>query len=386
MKIELSDNLLFKLILITPLTMQIQRMFDAANRVSVGLVLIVLLYLVVRKCNKQDFLLVFLYTIYFMISWTNINAQFFYSNMLFFFPLWYLYLVYTGRRYIEFAECIQNNLWLIKRVVILWSIIVIISAPLSSSYIDFQFRSFTQGPFRLAPTALMIAVLIWIYACETGNKKFLVWILVPFISIAFTGCRSYTIIMLIFAFYAYYGICEHKIYFYLTIIPVIALVAIGLSQTSFIAKFEAAINNPHVKDPLIAITSGRSLMWTYAVEKFRNANIFIKLFGGGLTHSYEIFYEMNGSAIWAHNDLFEMLNCHGIVGVILYIYVFVRFTKKASQFNQLTKLQFCIFIGVNLVNACINGLYVYNTALLTIPFLWHGLSYDFAKIKHGEEI
>lgn len=382
MKVRVSDDLLVKLILLTPLTMQIQRIVDAVNRLSVGLVLVVLLYLVIEKCSKRDVLIVFLYSCFFLLSWLNINMQFFYSNMLFFFPLWYMYLVYAGRRYNQFTRCISNNLNLIKKVIIVWCVLVIISAPLPSSYEDFQFRSFTQGPFRLAPTALMIAVLIWIYVCETNNRVFLAWIIVPFMAIAFSGCRSYTIVMLIFIFYVYYGFCKKKSTFYFTIIPMICLVALGLSHTSFVMKFQDAINNPHVTDKMVALTSGRSLMWTYALKKFGESNIIIKLFGGGLTHSYEIFYEMNGSAIWAHNDFFEMINCHGVIGLILYIAIFIRFIKMARIKKNLTKLQLIIFIGVNLVNAAINGLYVYNTALLTIPLLWYGLSYDFSKHKN----
>lgn len=382
MKITLSDNLLFKLLLLTPLTMQIQRILDAANRLSVGVFLLLMLILILKKCTISDCLLVIVYSSMFIVSCMNINPDYFYSNLLFFFPLWYLYLVYSGRRFNQFiVQGVKRNLNFIKYVIIIWCLSVIISIPFSSSYVDFQFRSFTQGPFRLAPTALMIAILIWIYACEKGNKLFLLLIIIPFLAIAFSGCRSYTIVMLTFLFYVYYGFCNNKIYFLISIVPVIIGVVFGLSKTSFFTKFDVALNNPYVTNKLTALTSGRSMMWEYALWDFGNANWFVKLFGGGITHSYEIFYEMNGSVIWAHNDFFEMLICHGIVGLFLYNFVFIRFVCCVNKKNRLTTFQFLIFIAVNLINASINGLYVYNTALLSIPLLWYGLAYDFKYVN-----
>lgn len=209
--------------------------------------------------------------------------------------------------------------------------------------------------------------------------------LIPFVAMVATGSRTYTIIMLVMIALAFYNFFEKKQYFWLMLIPCVLLVIDVLAGSQFILKFQRAMNNKYVDDSLAAMTSNRSVFWSGELQLFKQAGIIEKLFGGGLTSSYVKNVYLTGQAIWAHNDFLEALNAHGLVGLLLYLYCFFKayiFYKRKYKF---TFIQMITFLFCLLFNAFFNGLYVYTTAMLSIPFLAYAVTLDFGLLRLKDE-
>ena len=147
---------------------------------------------------------------------------------------------------------------------------------------------------------------------------------------------------------------------------------------------ESAINNKYVDNPLAAFTSGRSTIWLGEIKLFLKANIFEQLLGEGITSSYVKNVSITGQEIWAHNDYMEILNCHGILGIILYIYTILEFSTMSLKHLKLSFKSKIIFWTIFLFNAFFNGVYVYATAMLSIPFTIYALSFDFKTLRNSE--
>lgn len=361
------DEILIKLVMLAPFTMLIQPYIDWSNKVLVGSLLIIVIsaFVVKRRLVKSVLILIFGSMYLFLYSLININFDYFNVNMLFYFPLWTLFLHYMAMNIKPIEESIKKSLVYIKFMVVMWCVIVTISIPLKGSYINGMFKSFAQGPFRYAPTALFMSVMIWLLVEGYKNKKWLVLEIVPFVTISMTGSRTYTIVnILILSVIVVMNVKKFRSLFFpgLLILPPSYFF---IMNSQFMLKFNNSISNPYVKDRLAAVTSNRSVFWIGEISLFLKADIGEQLFGGGITSSFVKNVLISGQAIWAHNDFLEILNAHGLIGLVFYSIPFFHLFKKIDL-NVKSKM--IIFI-ICFLNAFFNGLYVYISATLAIPFL-----------------
>ena len=306
--------------------------------------------------------------------------------MIFYFPIWALYLTYLTNYYNEFIDTFVKNLRFVKWLINIWCFLICLSMIIPSSYegngvLVGNFKSFSEGSFRIAPTILLMGIIIWLYSAYSGEKNYILLFIIPFISIALTGSRTYMLLFLILFIKVFYSFFRKKIYFFLLLIPVLIVIWNMVVNTAIADKFYDAINNKYVTDPLARFTSGRSVFWEGEIDLFFKARMIEQLFGGGLTSSFTKNMIISNQAIWAHNDFLEVLNAHGVVGVYLYITFFIRFYKRAVKSLKIDKISKVIFLIICIANAMINGLYVYITAALAIPFLLQSMNVDFKKIN-----
>lgn len=78
--------------------------------------------------------------------------------------------------------------------------------------------------------------------------------------------------------------------------------------------------------------SGRTELWKNAIDMFKNANVFTKLFGFGTgTARYDMLHLGYSKVSVVHNIFLETLVELGIIGVIIYSVAIISFTKKAFQ-------------------------------------------------------
>lgn len=376
------NDILMKLILVSPLAMLVQRVFDAANRVIVGGILVCLVLCLLKgTMNKSKLGIISVGMLVFLFSLTNIDKRYFSINMLFYYPLWIIYLCFAADSYEKMIIAFKNNKSFTRIVIWLWCILVVISSFIPSSYNRGDFRSFTEGNFRFAPTVFFMASLIWVYCGMFKERKYMIFMIVPFISMIATGSRTYAIILLILDALAFYNFFEKKVYFWMLLIPAILLVADVLAESQFILKFYRALENKYAISVLAALTSNRSVFWAGELRLFGEAGIIEKLFGGGLTSSYVKNVSITNQAIWAHNDFLEALNAHGLVGLLIYVSCFLIMYKRFNSRLRYKFIQKTVFLSCLILNAFFNGLYVYTTAMLSIPFLGYAVTIDFAEIK-----
>ena len=374
-------DILMQLVLVSPLAMLLQNRIDSINRLLVGGIIIGLMIATFlrKRLNRRSALALISTCIVFGYSLFNINYRYFSVNMLFYFPLWVLYLLYSVDFTKFMMESFKRNKIVARAVIWVWSILVLISFALPSSYTNGDFHSFAQGNFRFAPTVFFMGALIWAYSGMFEDKRYLIFMIVPFIAMIATGSRTYTVIMLIMFALAFYNYFENKKFFWILLMPAFFLVVDVLAGSQFVSKFQRVMGNKYVKDPLAAITSNRSVFWLGELHLFESAGILEKLLGGGLTSSFVKNVSISGQAIWAHNDFLEVLNAHGICGILIYFLCFFRAFKSYNKCYRYTLIQKLTFLSCLLLNAFFNGLYVYTTAMLSIPFFAYAVTIDFGK-------
>lgn len=366
----------------TPIAMLLQSKIDFVNKILVGGILVFLVFEMVQggKVNKKTFISILISALVFSYSLLDIDFTYFSINMLFYFPLWTLYLCYIVNSHERMMTAFKKNKRFATAVIWIWSALVIISFFFPRSYsAEGDFQSFSNGNFRFAPTVFFMAAFIWAYAGVFFKKRYMFFMLVPFAAMIATGSRTYTIILLILMALAFYNYFEQKRYFVLLMIPCFLLVIYVLGESAFFDKFERVMNNQYVSDPLAALTSNRSVFWSGELKMYKDAGILEKILGGGLTSSYVKNVHISGQAIWAHNDFLEVLNAHGLIGLIIYIKLFMEaflFLKRRYNYSI---IQEATFLLCCLLNAFFNGLYVYITAMLAIPFLAYAVTIDFSK-------
>lgn len=381
------NSLLIKLIMLTPISMLIQRQFDAVNKLVVGLIFVLLVFcnLLNKHIRKNTFILMLFGCLIFVYSFINVDRQYFSINMLFYYPIWILYLCYSVDCHDNLWNAFYKNKSFIRLIIWLWSILVVISFFLPSSYNAGEFQSFTTGNFRFAPTVFFMSVIIWAYAGYFNKKKYMYFMIIPFVAMIATGSRTYTIILLILISLAFYSFFKNKKNFIVMMIPCMLLVINVLYDSAFTEKFSRAMGNQYVSDPLAALTSNRSVFWLGEIKMFLHAGIIEKLLGGGLTASYVKNVKITGQAIWAHNDFLEMINAHGLLGLIVYTACFFKYYKFAKKIHKYKKSSSMVFILCCFLNAFFNGLYVYTTATLAIPFFGYAVTVDYSKSSKNIE-
>ena len=382
------DYFLVKFILLTPLTMLLQRLFNPANKVLMACILLMLVWNMARSgIQKKTFILIFFSIALFAYSIIIMNSKYLNNvNMYIYFPMWVLYLGYLHDHYMEVINAFINNLHFAQIIIFVWCFLIVISMFFPSSYANqhgnwgttgASFQSFSEGAFRLAPTLLFMAIIIWLYSYYSNKRNYMYLMIIPFVATIMTNARTYAIIMIFIFFKAFKSFFKNKMDFYILLIPSIIAVAYIVVNSGIGSKFYDTFNNPYVSDPISGVTSGRSIFWAGEIEMFFEAGIVEKMLGGGLTASYVKNVQISGQAIWAHNDFLEVLNCHGLIGVFLYIYLFLRFFRVVHSKLKIDRFGEFVFLMVNFVNAMVNGLYVYTTAMLVIPFLLQAMTADF---------
>ena len=91
--------------------------------------------------------------------------------------------------------------------------------PLYNSNMLFYYGlSITGDSFRLAPTCLMIVTLVLGLYCLTKSKKYLFYTIIPMYGFLMCGSRTYLGIGLLVVLAFWYIYCEKKRYFYFLLI------------------------------------------------------------------------------------------------------------------------------------------------------------------------
>lgn len=181
-----------------------------------------------------------------------------------------------------------------------------------------------------------------------------------------SGARTYVVsLFIIYIIYYIYYIKRIKIKWIIT--PVVILIGIYIFiNSNIITKFI----NPtgYFKNSGIDIfTNGRTVFWLIDINAFFDMGILYKMIGNGFDYPYYInnfYYKLN---IWAHNDFIDILLSIGIIGIVVYIAVIVKFSRKLYSCLglKLALLPIAYFIII----AFFNGIFPYSHYLFSFIVL-----------------
>lgn len=372
MKIKINiHNVIFLIFLIIPITTLLQgfTIFSNINRIMMAIMLILLSIEVLMK-NKsiKDWILLILFVINIITAVIVTGESAKYINDIFYFPSWFLILIYAKENFEKIETIIENKQKIIKCFIWIWNIMVIISLFFSSSYTNHwgdgrYFKSFSNGEHRFANTAIYMLVLTFIIYLKSKKKLYIMLTLVPIITIYMSGARTYLGILVILLFCVLYLKCNNKFILYsMTVVMGILLYAL-IAITPMGEKFTNLNDNVEYLGTMGALTSGRSIFWEQQLSAFSEIGIFYKIFGAGYNFVYDV------SNLWAHNDFINILLNYGFLGELIYLYVYFDFIKVLNARKEVPRmLKFCnSFIWF--FNAMFNMVYTYLCVTILIPFL-----------------
>lgn len=142
-------------------------------------------------------------------------------------------------------------------------------------------------------------------------------------------------------------------------------------------KFIEALNNPYARNTLAAITNFRSELWKCDLGYFSEQGIVGMLFGNSYSFVRELHEVRLTERIWSHNDLTYVLIAAGLVGLAVYLSMYVR-VSRAFCSGKKNRLYFAAMVIFPML---VNGFYIYVALLWAFLVMRVSL---YARQKHAE--
>lgn len=373
----MKKNSIFRLalcsLMLFPLSTLFQDKIEIINKLVFTVVMVlILIYLLYKGTIKKNNISIILWLTFLGdYLWVMLQGLATNINMMFYFPFFFIYTIFVLETYESILMFLKENRRFILGVIRVWTILVAISIPMSSSYIHewgkgTYFVSYTSSPFRLCQAALFIMILVtWLTANE-NTKRYLVYDITPLFCMFMGGSRTYlgvgTIVLLI----NWYLVLKNKRHFYCSLIPLALIFIVILQNTSMQDKINAtSYTSASYFDFWGTVTNGRSIFWKSMLTAYLDSNFTTKLFGGGFS------FTINAGEHWAHNDYIEILCTYGIVGIGIYLYCMIKLIKDLLSFsnNKIPNMVIILLIMVWCINAFFNMFYTYFCAIASFPFL-----------------
>lgn len=290
------------------------------------------------------------------------------------YAVWVIFFLYLQNNYGSFFDAANKQQAAINSTVIIWEIIVIVSAFFPSSYEHTwgegsYFISFSNTSFELAPAAsLVFAFVIFCYACDGNARKAVLLSAVPVVCSFASGSRTYLVVIALEVLILAMMIIKSKLA--LIAFIVIALIAgIGLlSMTNIWTKFANAFQYSNNSSSFWSVfTSGRDAFWRADLDAFGKGGMVNQLFGYGFSYVYEVNESVFGNRIYAHNDFINILLTFGWAGLIPYFFAFGKCVLMLGR--QMERGFLFSILAIWLFNAVFNMTYVYMNATFGLGLL-----------------
>ena len=351
--------------------LQGQKAFESINRIWLIAVCVVLCArLVTYTYTLREMAVLLVTVILHVIAVVFTEFPMYNSNMLFYFLMWVLLYLFFAKSKDRILEILEESKGYINSVLWIWTLLVGSSLFFSASYHDSFFVSFAGTSFRLMPAVLIITALSMYMAVSWKDWRYHLFLILPTYAAFMSESRTYFGVYLLFLLMYIYMRIKSKRNFVLVMIPLICL-AVGAFMISSVAdKFAAVWENAASREMfLAAFTNGRTIFWVWDLEAFFDLPRWQQFVGNGFDFAFEVTAKLdNGKAIWAHNDIINLLMNFGYIGVVIYLWAFIKlvrtFMPKGNRIPVFVKILF--FTGV-FFNSMMNMSYTYFCAVIAYP-------------------
>lgn len=370
-------NTLLYIIFSFPITSLIKSYIGPINIILtiITFILFCLVYMFDKMKVRYFFLLMYIFfTIVYNIYLNGLN--FFSDNMLFYFPFLIMYFNFFIKNKEFIKEFIKKHEKFLDFIIYVFSLIIFITLFLPSSYVyegeTRGFVSLAKTTFLLCPIAMFIFAIIGAqYIFNNKKKKYLLLLVFPIMCILLGSTRTYLGVLACAIFcFIYVIIKEKKNFIPLTFLMGTVFILIVLISP-IKEKFTETIERSELYgiDPLEAFTSGRSEFWVYDLNCIFKSDFNYFLLGHGINYLYEINYIKFGNPLWAHNDFIQIISDYGLIGLLIYLYMFIFLIKNFFKNIIINKKILIIICTVMWAfNAFFNMFYTYFCACLSYPF------------------
>lgn len=349
----------------------------------IGLYILILIQQGASKrtlCYLAVLLINFILAIF--ITGTDIDGS---ANMFVYYPFMVGYTCLIMDKQERFVESLIKNKKYVLFILKLWSVIVGISAFLPIGYYikeggAYYFGSFAGSIFRLGPAALFISGLVLVSMRIYGRRKDFFYLIIPMYCVFMGSSRTYLVVELCLFVIAWYWFVGKRKTFWLTIIPLGVIALVLIWNSSMGEKVRYTLDDSNYGDFWFRISSGRSDFWMDDINGWLSQDWFHKIFGCG------IFFTVQLTGIWAHNDFIELLCSFGILGLVEYsvlqLHLIGHFLGSKRKIPLVISL--CVIVCW-LFNAIFNMYYTYFCALLSYPLVLIVVSYTPKKERQANE-
>lgn len=134
-------------------------------------------------------------------------------------------------------------------------------------------------------------------------------------------------------------------------------------------KFIEALNNPYARNTMAAITNFRSELWKCDLEYFAEQSWIGMLFGNGYSFVRELHEVRLTERLWSHNDITYILVASGLVGLGVYISMYIRVGRRFCR-----KKGNLLYFGAMVIFPMLaNGFYIYIALIWAFFMMWVSL-------------
>lgn len=260
-KVNIKD-LVWYIIVAFPLTSTIKVYLGPINLILTILLFILFFYIYLKTNIFKRELLICLYSILSVLLNIIINRFHFYStNMIFYFPFLILYFLFFINYQDDTIVFMKNNKKYVDYILGVWILTVLISLPLSSSYVyegeTRGFVSFAGTTFLLCPIAIFVFALLAVQYNLWHKKIYVISMFIPSLCVLLGTTRTYLgVLGCAWLLFLYTQISNKRMYF--IVITIATAIFIGIVLFSPIKdKFiDTASRTDIGMDPLAAFTSG----------------------------------------------------------------------------------------------------------------------------------
>lgn len=299
-----------------------------------------------------------------------------------------VFLVLMGRE--SFAIGLTNELRSFRRLtdIIIYAsnLLLAVSFFVPSSYaqsaVGVYYLGFGYSSHTICCGAsILLALTLFRYQNENSALKQTLLMIPATLAILESGARTFLVSAVVFwAVYFIYVLKSKKMK--ILAFPVMVAVAlIAIMNSGLMEKFVATSSNQYIsEDALTAMSSGRLEFWQIDLEAFAALDWICKIVGKGFDYVYEVNATQYGLRIWAHNDIINILLSAGVIGFLVYTFVFVEVRKwmKESVSKRSSRMLLWLYVLVPLL---VNGLFLYQHYLYSFILL----ALFFANREHSEK-
>jgi len=318
---------------------------------------------ILRKRKKRDIIVLFITGIFCLYNLLLYGVS--YIMHIDFYGFILLILIMTFFSDKSILNCLEHNLLnekYVNTVLALFFISIIISIVFCNGLrpsaewgvsIPMLFGPF-ELPHELAYELIIVYCMSSILFHHKYKLTYLIIMGLVVLLIAWTGVRSAFLALAFLIVFDYFSIRRTSIK--------LLLLFLGIGVLAYLALFtDFIVNNPIVQKTINAlngssgISNGRGMMNNYLVDVYMHKLSFSdRMFGIGMTSLRGYMYSLTATHLHAHNDIFNILIGHGLIGLFVFCKQLIRFSGSMKK----KKVALIAFI-VLFVLLFTNGLYMY---------------------------
>ena len=357
------------------------------NKIWVAFLSIVLLVrLCFYKYSPWQVVILYLTILLHLIALYFTDFPLYHTNILFYFLLWVLIFLFFVKSKEQILESLRNRDGFIRLILWSWTILVGISALMPSCYIGSYFVSFAQSSFRLMPAVLIVAAAAMYMAVSRKDRRYEWFLILPTYAGFMNSSRTYFAVYVLLLLMYLYMRFKSKRNFYLMLLPILGAIVLLMVGSGIMDKFESVrYTEKSYLDFWGTFTNGRTVFWRWDLEAFFALPLWQQFVGKGFNFAYEVT-DYYGTAIWAHNDIINLLMNFGYIGVVIYLWAYDQLIKAyMPKTGNIPPVVRWLFHGAVWFNSMMNMSYTYICAVISYPLLLCVI-YEFYEADHNKAL